>query len=265
MVRAVFPPCCNEDNGDLLHKVLFMHYHTQCPRPSAGHYWPMPLPGTSGHSKASLGQYFMGSLLLSPGSWYIQSFVCALQESVSQILCKFWWLYGGVNGTLLQEGYAIPRSAALRAPASAAGDCWPTPLQEALKHSKAVLAQSVGFSGVHKVSFVPSEHLWRAWGLILNMISLLLPSCWGFSFALGHGVSFFGGIHIPLSTVVHQGVVILEFLQEKMSARPSTPPSADDTTLTEESKEELKSLWWMTNLDSILKKQRHYFANKGPF
>ena len=31
--------------------------------------------------------------------------------------------------------------------------------------------------------------LWREWGLILNAKSPLLPSCWGFSFALGHGVS----------------------------------------------------------------------------
>ena len=30
--------------------------------------------------------------------------------------------------------------------------------------------------------------------MILNTISPLLPSCWGFSFALGHGVSFLGGI-----------------------------------------------------------------------
>ena len=30
-------------------------------------------------------------------------FVCALQESVSPVLCKFWRLYGGVNGDL-QEG-----------------------------------------------------------------------------------------------------------------------------------------------------------------
>ena len=34
----------------------------------------------------------------------IQGSVCALQESVSPLLCKFWWLYGGVNGDLLQEG-----------------------------------------------------------------------------------------------------------------------------------------------------------------
>ena len=58
------------------------------------------------------------------------------------------------------------------------------------------LAQSLGSlgSGVHKVLFEPSKRLWRVWGLILNMISPLLLSCWGFSFALGHGVSFFGGI-----------------------------------------------------------------------
>ena len=39
--------------------------------------------------------------------------------------------------------------------------------------------------GVHKVLFQPSEHLWQVWGLILNAISPFLPSCWGFSFALG--------------------------------------------------------------------------------
>ena len=49
---------------------------------------------------------------------------------------------------------------------------------------------------MHKVLFV---HLWWVWGLILNAISPLLPSYWGFSFALGHGVSFFGGIqHSPV-------------------------------------------------------------------
>ena len=31
-------------------------------------------------------------------------FVCALQVSASPVLCKFWYLYGGVNGDLLQEG-----------------------------------------------------------------------------------------------------------------------------------------------------------------
>ena len=58
---------------------------------------------------------------------------------------------------------------------------------------------SVGPSGVHKVLFEPSKHLWWVWGLILNAILLLLPSFLGFSFALGPGVSFFGGIqHSPV-------------------------------------------------------------------
>ena len=37
--------------------------------------------------------------------------------------------------------------------------------------------------------FEPSEHLRQEWSLILNVNSPLLPSCWAFSFAPGHGVS----------------------------------------------------------------------------
>ena len=37
--------------------------------------------------------------------------------------------------------------------------------------------------------FEPTERLWQEWGLILNVNLLLLQSCWGFSFALGYGVS----------------------------------------------------------------------------
>ena len=54
------------------------------PDPPADHCWPLPLPETPGHSQASLGQSVVGSLLLSPGSWCAQGFVCALQESVSR-------------------------------------------------------------------------------------------------------------------------------------------------------------------------------------
>ena len=36
--------------------------------------------------------------LLSPGSWCAGCFLCALKESVSPGLCKFWQLYCGVNG-----------------------------------------------------------------------------------------------------------------------------------------------------------------------
>ena len=60
--------------------------------PAAGRRQPIPLLETPGHSRASLGQSLVGSLLLSPGSWWAQGSVCALQESVSPVLFKFWQL-----------------------------------------------------------------------------------------------------------------------------------------------------------------------------
>ena len=80
------------------------------------------------------------------------------------------------------------------------------------------LAQSLVGSGAHRVLFEPSESLWRIWGLILKVILPLLQFCWGFSFALGHGISSLVGSNILLLMVVQQRVAILEFSQEKMSA-----------------------------------------------
>ena len=113
MTGTVFSPCCltwDQTMVEVMKKMATSfkrsHAHTAAlgaPDPAAGHR-PMPLPETPGHSRASLGQSLVGSLLLSPGSWFAQSFVCALQESVSPVLCKFWRLCGGVIGDLLQEG-----------------------------------------------------------------------------------------------------------------------------------------------------------------
>ena len=63
------------------------HAHTAtlgAPSPAAVHHRPMPPLETPGHSRASLGQSLVGSLLLSPGSWCTLGSVCALPESVSQ-------------------------------------------------------------------------------------------------------------------------------------------------------------------------------------
>ena len=80
--------------------------------------------------------------------------------------------------------------------------------------------------GAHEVLFLHFKHLWQVWGLILKRLcpSPLLSSCWGFSFALGHGVSFLVGSSILLLMVVQQLVAILVFSQ-KMSAHLSTQPS----------------------------------------
>ena len=79
----------NEDIGHLLQKVPCMHCLTQSPWPCSRIPPTMPLLETPGCSQASLGQSLVGSMLFSPGPWCAQSFVCALQESVSPVLCKF--------------------------------------------------------------------------------------------------------------------------------------------------------------------------------
>ena len=58
-------------------------------------------------------------------------------------------------------------------------------------------------------------------GFDSNMILPLLPS----SLLLDVGYLFLVGSNILLLMVVQQLVIILEFLQEKMSVHPSTPPS----------------------------------------
>ena len=105
----------------------------------------------------------------------------------------------GLMVTSSNRAYAtgdVTRSPVPRAPAPEAGHCWPdsTGDTQTLKHRSGSV--SVGSLGprVHKVLFEPSEHLWQVWGLILNVISPFLPSCWGFSFALRGGVSFYAGI-----------------------------------------------------------------------
>ena len=130
-------------------------------------------------------------LLLSPGSWCEQGFVCALQESVSPVLLKFWLLYGGVNGDLFQRGLCHIQACPTQSPCP-----WGRPLMTwtSTRNTQTFKGRSgsvsVGSPGAHKVSFEPSECLWGVWGLILNTSPPLLLSCWGFFFVLAHGLSF---------------------------------------------------------------------------
>ena len=92
------------------------------------------------------------SFLLGPGA---QGSICALQESVSPVQCKFWQLYHGVNGDLLLRAYAIPRSTAPRAPAPAAVHWWHVPPQKMLKYSSVSVSVGPLGPGVHKVCLSP--------------------------------------------------------------------------------------------------------------
>ena len=91
------------------------------PDPATGHCGPTPPLETPGHSRASLGQSLVGSLLLSLRSCCVQGFPSTslfFQSCVSS---------GGSMARLMATSskrvYAIPRSAAPRAPALAAGHC----------------------------------------------------------------------------------------------------------------------------------------------
>ena len=77
------------------------------PNPAAAHYQPTPPLETPGHSQASLGQSLVGSLVLSPPSWYTR--FCLCPPSIHfPVLCEFWWLYGGVNGTSSRRALPYP-------------------------------------------------------------------------------------------------------------------------------------------------------------
>ena len=98
MGGAVFPPCCLTWDQTMVKvvKIIATSFKStwaptvvfSAPDPTAGHCWPMPPLETPGHSQASLGQSLLESLLLTPGFWCTQSFVYALQESVSPVLWK---------------------------------------------------------------------------------------------------------------------------------------------------------------------------------
>ena len=185
-----------ENNGDLLQKVTSTCCCTQCPDPASGHHQPMPLPETPGNSQASLGQSLVGSLLLSPGSWCMQDSVCALLESVTTVLCKFWWLYGGVNGHLLQEGLCHTQVSCTQSPYPCG-----RPLLICIFTGDTQTQFWFSLCGVSgswcaQGFFESSERLWWVRGLILNAISPLLPFSWGCSFAFGCGYHFLVGSNI---------------------------------------------------------------------
>ena len=137
----------NEDNGDPIQKVPSCTAALSAPNPAAGHHRPMPAPrllDTHGQVWVSL-LWGHRSFLLSPGAHKV---LFVLSKSLFPQSCVS-------SGTSMVEltmtsskrAYAIPRSAAPRAPASAAGQC----LRR--RHSDTVLAKSLGL-GMHFAPFL---------------------------------------------------------------------------------------------------------------
>ena len=104
------------------------------PNLAAGHHQPTPLPETPRHPQASPGQSPVGSLLLSP--WTRCTRFCLCPPRVCfPVLCSSGCSMMGSMVTSSERTYAVPKSAAPRAPAPAADHCRPAPPQETLTHS----------------------------------------------------------------------------------------------------------------------------------
>ena len=105
-----------DDNGNLLQKVPCMYCYTQCPQPCSGPPWTHASAGDSwtltGKSEsvscgfaAPFSQVLVHKVLFLP-----------LQESVSQSFVSSGGSMVGLMATSSKRVYAIPRSAAPRAP-----------------------------------------------------------------------------------------------------------------------------------------------------
>ena len=131
-----------------------MHCYTQCLQPCSR---PPPTHATTRDSWILMGK--SGSVscgVTAHFSWVLEhTWFCLCPPRVCfPVLCKFWWLCGGVNGNLLQEGFAIPKSAALRAPALWQSTADPY-LTGDLKHSSVSASVGSRGPGVHKVCLSP--------------------------------------------------------------------------------------------------------------
>ena len=117
------------------------------PKPAAGHCGPTPLLETPGHSCG----------VTVPFSWVlVHKVLFVLSKSLFPQSCvSSGRSMVGLMVTSSKRAYAIPRSAAPRAPAPVADYCWPLPPQQTLKHhSVSVSLGSLG-PGTHKVCLSP--------------------------------------------------------------------------------------------------------------
>ena len=152
MGGAVFPFCCFTWGQTLGEVMKVMATSFKSPRHALPHSVPPTLQqATADHTSAgdpwtltaSLGQPPVGSPLVSPGSWCTR-FCVSRQESVPQSCVSSGSSMVGLMASSSKRAYATPRPAAPRAPAPAAGHCWPGPPQEILRHGSGSASAASG-------------------------------------------------------------------------------------------------------------------------
>ena len=138
--------------SDLPQKIPCMHRYTQSPQPCSR----PPLTHTSaGDSRTPTGKSGTVSCgATAPFSWVLVHKVLLCPPRVYfPVQCKFWQLYGRVNGDLLQESLCHTQICCTQSPA--ADHRWPIPPQEMLQHSSVSVSVGSLGPGAHKVCLNP--------------------------------------------------------------------------------------------------------------
>ena len=165
-----------------------MYCYIQRPKPCSRPPLTHASAGDSWTLTGKSGSVFCG--ITAPFSWVLvhARFCLCHPRDYFPDLCKFWQLYGGVNGNLLHEGLCHTQVCCTQSPCPCS-----SPLLTRTSTGDAQTQFCFNLCGVStswcaQGLFEPSECLWWEWDLILNMNSPLLPSCLGFS-DFGHEVS----------------------------------------------------------------------------
>ena len=153
---------------NLLQKILYMYCYTQCPQPCSRP--PLTHASTRGSWTLTGKSGSVSCGITAPLSLVLvhRRFCLCPPRVYSPVLCKFWQLYGGVNGDLLQEGLCHTQVCCTQSPCpcgspllthTSTGDA-----QTQICHNLCGVPGSWSAQGL----FEPSEHLWQEWGLILT-------------------------------------------------------------------------------------------------
>ena len=151
----------NVDNDDPLHKVPCNHCYTQCPQPCSRPLLTHASPGDSWTLTGKSGSVSCG--VTAPFSWVLvcTKFCLCPPRACFPVLCKFWWLDGGVSGDLLQEGLCHTPVYCTQSPCPSS-----SPLLTVSSTGDAETQFCLSLCGVSgswhaQGLFEPSEHFWR--------------------------------------------------------------------------------------------------------
>ena len=146
-------------NGDLPQKIPCIYCYNPCPQPCSGPPLTHAFTGGSWTPTGKSGTVSCGVTV--PFSWVLVNKVLLCPPRVYfPVLCKFWQLYGGVNGDFLQEDLCHTHTQ------SACPCSRPLPTRTSSGDAPKQFCLSLcGVPGSWYAQdlFEPSENLWQEW------------------------------------------------------------------------------------------------------